>query len=66
VKNGTTSTGKPYWKISISDLDDKLLNLNYFGYLSENLKRGSVYIAPLFKNNGWINIPYGQQITKAS
>lgn len=66
VKHGNTSTGKPYLKLTISDIDDKVQNLNYFGKYEEHFRRGCVYIAPLFKNNGWINVPFGQIITKAS
>lgn len=67
VKKATTKNGKDYVKLSISDVDDRIKSLNYFGYVPpEGLKRGSVYVSLLFVNDGWINVPYGQVLTKAS
>lgn len=68
IRSATTKNGKQYLKLSISDVDDRIKPLNYFGEVPpEGIKRGAVYIAMLSKSDqGWINVPYGQILTKAS
>jgi hypothetical protein len=60
-----TSTGKPYFKLKISDVDDKVKTLNYFGEALE-IKKRCIYVGTLVMKNGWINTAYGTKLIKVN
>lgn len=58
-----TKTKKMYYKLTISDAVNQIKHLNYFGYPPEGgFKKNKIYIAPLYVNNGWINVPLRERL----
>ena len=53
--------------MKISDVDDKMKVLNYFGEIEEEIKKEHIYCAPMFVNkDGWLNLEYGKSLIKIS
>lgn len=65
-KQKTTSTKKPYVSLKITDVDDRVKTLNYFGRDKIDLKRRCVYIGTLYLRNGWINTEYNTKVVRVS
>ena len=61
-----TKTNKKYYNLKISDIDGKNRYLNYFGKVEGKIEKNCVYISKLFINNGFINIPYGEELIIAN
>lgn len=63
VTRETSSKGKPYWKLIVSDIIGKEQRINYwFDEPRGGWKPNSVYWAELFKKDGWINTKRGSFI----
>ena len=65
-KRKKTAKGKPYINLKISDVDDKVKSLNFFGEETFELKRRAIYVGTLLMKGGWINAAYGTKIIKIS
>jgi DNA polymerase-3 subunit alpha len=63
VGEGKTKKGKKYYKLRISDIDDKTMVLNYFKE-DADIKINSIYIGTLFKNGNWINMEFGSKLMR--
>jgi hypothetical protein len=60
-----TKTGKKYISLKISDFDDKVRTMNYFGKPVQ-ITKDCIYIAKLFIKDGWINVALGSTLIQAS
>ncbi len=65
-KQKVTKTGKDYVSLKITDVDDKIKTLNYFGDEAIDLKRRCIYVGTLQMKNGWLNTVFGTKVVKIS
>jgi len=67
IKRKLTRNNNLYLNMKISDIDDRIRYLNYFGGGQEDIKENCVYVAPLFVNNrGFISVQWGRELIEAS
>lgn len=61
-----TKSGKDYYQLTISDVDDKQIKFNYFNYQSDEFIKDQIYVGYLFKKDEWINCQKGSSLIKIS